>query len=85
MDVKAKCPTCDGTLIDSQMLQGGAEDGELVLTEAPCWCTETDTPGYVVIGEFDISDLANTIGDILNQVDAIKQKVDEIKTVVGEL
>lgn len=84
MNILEKCPTCRGTLVNSQLLQSGAEDGELVLTETTCRCAETDTPGFVVTGEVNNSNLSDTLADILNKVNDNKQKLDEIKLMLTE-
>ena len=86
MDITKTCPACNGDLVDPQFIQGGMEDGELVWDgEAPCRCTETDTPGIEIIGTIDLSDLTDTVNDILNEVKSVKEKVDEIKGVVDGL
>ncbi len=78
ISLKIICPTCGGSLVYSKWVQSGRKDGELVWTEFPCWCIDTEFPGYKVLGTIDISDLADTIADIQNKVNDIKQKVDEL-------
>lgn len=75
--LKRTCPVCGGSLSYFEYVQSGNEDGELVNTEFPCPCALTPTPGFVVIGTADISDLDVKLNDIMQQNVDILEKLNE--------
>jgi len=80
MIIKRACPACNGTLSCEKFVQSDSEndvdDGKLILTEVDCRCTETDNPGYELIGVGTID--LSILDDILDKVKDIKEKLDEM-------
>ena len=76
--IKKTCPACNGTLKHFEFVQSNAEDGELVYSEIDCRCTETSTPGFVLVGTADISDLSDIVNDIADKVNDVMDKCNDI-------
>lgn len=48
LSIKHTCPICKGSLIYSRLVPTYEQGEAWVLSEGPCLCTETETPGYEV-------------------------------------
>ena len=76
--IKQICGICKGALVCNEYLtHGPAQGGGLVLTEVPCACTTTSTPGFYLVGTADFSDLADQLNDIMDKCNDIFEKVSE--------
>ena len=77
LSIKHTCPICKGSLVYSRLVPTYQKDEAWVLTETPCPCMDTETPGYEILYNLDITDLSDKIDDILDKVNDIKEKLDE--------